>query len=129
MNTLQYAVLILIHLLDPKAGWFPPSQEHHTSRPTLRHNINDLLSKAFPSFTRMAVCFVCPYRKACIQQQDATVRPWGQQSSVLRRRLEVGVVLLECFVYILKGGWGRRRCTHGEAQAVGLVDVVIGVLA
>lgn len=77
----------------------------------------------------MAICFVCTHRKARIEQQDAAVGPRGKETAVVGWGFERGVVLLEGLVHVLEG---RRRAggwADGEAEAVGLVDVVVGVLA
>lgn len=69
------------------------------------------------------------YRQACIQQEHAAVGPGCQQPAVVGGRFEGRVVPLQGFEDVLEGGWGRGGRAHGEAHAVGLVDVVVGVLA
>lgn len=43
--------------------------------------------------------------------------------------MESRIVLHEAFVHIFEGRRGRRGCAHGEAEAVGLIVVMVGVLA
>ena len=66
--------------------------------------------------------------EAGVEEQDATVSPGGEQSAFVGRWHEGGVVVLEGFidVYERRGGWGWWA--DGEGEAVGLVDIVVGVL-
>ena len=77
----------------------------------------------------MAIRFVCADGQAGVEEEDAAVGPGGQEPAVARGRGERRIVLFDCCIYILerRGGWGRRP--DGEAEAVGLVEVVVGVLA
>ncbi len=129
MNTLQHAMLNLIHLVHPQLRRLSPRQKYNPARPHLRHRVNDLLRELLPSSARVAIWFVCTHRKARVEQQDAAVGPGGQETAVVGWGFERGVVLLEGLVHVLEG---RRRAggrADGEAEAVGLVDVVVGVLA
>lgn len=77
----------------------------------------------------MAIRFVSTHCKARVKQQDAMVGPGGKEPAVVGWGFESGIIVLESFVHVLKGrrragGWADR-----EAEAVGLVDVVVGVLA
>jgi len=77
----------------------------------------------------MTVRLVRPYRQTGIQQQDATVCPGGEETAFVGRRLEGRVVDREGFVNVCEGRGRVDGRADGEAEAVGLVDVVIGVLA
>ncbi len=128
MNTLQDAMLNFIHLVHPQLRRLSPRQKYNPTRPHLRHRVNDLLRELLPSFARMAIWFVCTHRKARVEQQDAAVGPGGQETAIVGWGFERGVVLREGLVHVLEG---RRRAdgrADGEAEAVGLVDVVVRVL-
>lgn len=129
VHTLQYAMPSFIHLLHPLSRRLAPSQEHHPLRPPLRRNIDDLLREPLPALLRMAIRFMRSDRKTRVQQQHAAVSPRGEQAAVVGRSFEKRVILFERFVYIFEGRGSGCWCTHGEAEAVGLVEVVIGVLA
>jgi len=77
----------------------------------------------------MTVGLVCLDRKAGVQQQHSVIRPWCEQTSILRRRLECWIVLFQGGIYVLEGRWCRSRWTDGKAQPVRLVVVVVRVLA
>ena len=77
----------------------------------------------------MAVCLMCAYSQTCIQQQHPPVRPRRQEASVFRRRFKGRVVFCEGDIDVLQGRRGRGRWSNGETEAVGLIDVVVGVLA
>ena len=78
----------------------------------------------------MAVGLVRPDRQARVEQQDAPVRPGGQQAAVLGRRGEgVRVLLFQELVDVAEGGGSGGGRADGEAEAVGLVGAVVGVLA
>ncbi len=72
---------------------------------------------------------MCADGEARIEHENATFGPGREQSSVFGRRDEGRVVLLEGRVHVLEGGWSGRGRAHREAEAVGLVVVVVGVLA
>jgi len=67
--------------------------------------------------------------QASVDEQDTTVRPWGQQTTLVWRGLVVRVLFLEAFVNVLERRGSRVWRTDGEAESVGLVWSVIGVLA
>ena len=129
MHTLQNTVLDLIHLANPLLSRPPPRQKHDSIGPLLCNKVNHLLRELLPPFVRMAVCFVSPHGQASIQQQYAAIRPGCEQAAVLRGRREGGVFFLEELVDVLQGRGCGRGWADGEAEAVGLVDVVVGVLA
>lgn len=72
---------------------------------------------------------MCPHGQASIQQQDASVCPWGQEASSVGWSVKGGVVLLDGFVDVLERRWSWCGWADREAEAVGLVEVVVGVLA
>ena len=78
----------------------------------------------------MTIGLVGSHRQTRIEKQYATVCPRGEQTSFLRRRFEaVRVFFLEKFVDVCEG-WGRRsRRADGEAETVGLVWTMVGILA
>jgi hypothetical protein len=75
------------------------------------------------------VCVILTDCEARVQQQDTTVGPWREEAAPVWRRLVVRVVDLECLVDVLEGWWCGCGRADGEAEAVGLVGVVVGVLA
>ena len=130
MHALQHAMLRLrLDPLHPILRRHPPRQEHHPLRPHLGHRVNHLLRKLLPPMIRMAVRLVRPHRQARVEHQHAPIRPRSQQPAVLGRRREGRVVLLDGRIDVLQGRRRGRRRADGEAQPVGLVDVVVGVLA
>ena len=96
MYALQHTMPHLIHLDYPLRGRIAPGEKNDPVRPLLRHNINDLLRKPFPSLVRMAVRLMRSYRQTRVQEQDAAVRPRGEQASFLGRGFKaVGVLDFE----------------------------------
>lgn len=77
----------------------------------------------------MRVCLASPNCQARIEQQDATISPGCEETALVWRGLVVGIIDLEGFVDVLERGWGRCRWADGEAEAVGLIRAVVGVLA
>ena len=78
----------------------------------------------------MTVGLVRSHRQTRIEKQYATICPRGEQTSFLRRRFEaVGILFLEKFIDVCEG-WGRRGGrADGEAETVGLVWTMVGILA
>lgn len=129
MHTLQHQMPTPINPRNALLRGAAPSQEHNTSRPLRIHNLNNLLRELLPTLIRMTVCLVRSHGQARIQQQHTVIRPRRQQTAVLRGRAELGIVFLEGFVDVLEGWWSGRGRSDGEAETVGLVYVVVGVLA
>jgi len=78
---------------------------------------------------RMAIRLVRADRKAGIQHKYPAVCPWGEEAPVLGGRDEGRIVFFDGDVDVLERGWGGGGGADGEAEAVGLVEVVVGVLA
>ena len=130
MHTLQNTMPDFIHLCNPLRGGTSPREKYHSFCPLLRHNINHLLRELLPAFARVAVCLVRPHGQTGIQEQHASIGPGSQQAAAIGRRLKgIRVFVFEELVYILEGRWGDSGRADGEAEAVGLVVVMVGVLA
>ncbi len=129
MHTLQDTMPILVDPGDSLASWRTPSQEDHASRPHFRNSIYDLLGELLPALVGVAVRLVRSNRQTCVQQQHTTISPRREKSTVLWRWLECRIIFADRNIDVFQGWWSRRRGADGEAEAVSLVDVVIGVLA
>lgn len=77
----------------------------------------------------MAIRLVRSYGKTGIQKQHATIRPRCEKTAVVGWGRECGVVFLQGGVDVFERRRGGRRRADGEAEPVGLVEVVVGVLA
>lgn len=130
MHALQHTVLLLVDARTPLLRWSPPRQKDDTFGPLLCYNVNHLLRELLPSVTGMRVGFALANGEACVEQEHATISPWGQQSSFVRWRLErLGIFGFQQFVDVGERRRSRRGRADGEAQAMGLVGTVIRVLA
>ena len=129
MHRLQHQMLTSIDLRTPFLRRRAPGQEHDASPSLLGHDVNNFLREVLPTFVSMAVRFVRADGEAGVEQQDSSIGPRCEEPAVLGWSVEVRVVFLEGGVHVLQAWWSRRRWTDGEAEAVGLVDVVVGVLA
>ena len=76
----------------------------------------------------MAIRFVRPHRQARIQQQDPAISPRCQEPTILGWGSEGGIVFLKSGVHVLERGRGGSGWADGEAETMGLVDIVVGVL-
>lgn len=115
--------------LGPVLSRRAPSQKDNTIRPHLDNSVNYLLHERLPALARMGIGLAPTDSQAGVDKQDATVRPWSQQATLVWRRLVVWVLFLETFVDVLeRRGSGIRRA-DGEAETMGLIWPVIGVLA
>jgi hypothetical protein len=77
----------------------------------------------------MRVCFPLAHSQACVDKEHTAISPWCQKPTPVGWRLVIGIVNLERLVDILQRwrsgcGWADR-----EAEAVGLVGPVVGILA
>lgn len=77
----------------------------------------------------MTVGFMRADRQTGIQKQHAAIRPRGEESTVAGWRLESRIVVAEGGVDVFERGGCRGGGPDGEAETVGLVVVVVGVLA
>ena len=78
----------------------------------------------------MAIRLVRSHRQTRIQEQDAAVRPRGEQASFLGRRFEaVGIFDFEELIDVCEGWRGGGGRTDGEAEAMCLVETVVRILA
>ena len=122
-------MLVDRNTLGPVLSRRSPSQEDNTIRPHFDNSVNDLLHQSLPALARMGIGLASTDSQASVDEQDTTICPRGQQTTLVWRRLVVRILFLEAFVDVLeRGGSGVRR-TNGEAESVGLVWSVIRVLA
>ena len=101
MHTLQNQMLI--HR-DPHRALLrrrPPRHKHHAITAHLDHRVNHLLRQQLPSLALVRVGLAPAHRQACVEEQDAAVRPWCEEPAVLGRRSEGRVVPFEALVDIL----------------------------
>lgn len=129
MGALQNQVLAAVDALDSLLSRLAPSQEDNTSRALRSDGIDDFLRELLPAFSSVRVGLVCAHSQAGVEKEHATLSPGSEQATVLRRRREGGVILFKALVDVLKRGRGGCRWPNGEAEAVGLVQVVVGILA
>lgn len=122
-------MLLLVYSLDPLRRGASPRQKNDAIRPHLCHRVNHLLRKRFPSASFVRIGFASPHGQHRVDHEDTAVSPGRQQTPVIWRGFERGVVFLQCDVDVLQG-WGcTGRGSHGEAEAVGLIGAVVGILA
>lgn len=129
MHTLQHQMLAPINLRATLLRRRAPSQEHDAVRALSGDGVDDFLREALPPLFAVAVGLVCADGETSIQQQNTAVSPRSEQATVPRRGLEVRVVLFQGDVHVLQTRRSRGWGPDGEAQTMGLVDVVVGVLA
>ena len=118
----------LLHILDSLLRRGSPSEKDHTPRSHLGHGVDDLLCEELPPFARMRVGLVAANSEARVYHEDAIVCPGGQEPAFLRRLFEVRIVFLQRDVDVAERGRGGGGRAHGEAEAVGLVGIVVGIL-
>jgi hypothetical protein len=106
-----------------------PAQKHDAALAHAHDGVDDALGEALPAFVRVAVGLVRLHRQTRVEQQDAAVGPGRQQAAVVRGRLEIWVVLFQTDVDVAQRGGQFGARPDGEAEPVGLVVVVVGVLA
>ena len=139
-----------LEALRPLLRGRTPREEDDAGAPLLGHDLEHPLREALPALALVRVRLVRLHGQARVEEEDAAVRPRGQQAAVLGRRVERGVVLLQRLApgvslackqgsenpganaYLVdiqeRRRRGRRRA-HGKAHAVRLVEVMIRVLA
>ena len=122
-------MLVDRNTLGPVLSRRSPSQKDNTISSHFDNSINDLLHQSLPALARMGIRLASTDSQASVDEQDTTIRPWGQQATLVWRRLVVRVLFLETLIDVLeRWGSGVWR-TDGEAETVSLVWSVIGVLA
>lgn len=129
MHRLQNTMLRLINLSHPRPRRFPPRQKDDPVVPNPRDEVNRLLRESLPPFAGVAVGLVRAHRQAGVDHEHAPLCPGGEQAAVVRGRDEVGIALFDALVDVDEGGRCACGWADGEAEAVGLVVVVVGVLA
>ena len=129
MHTLQNQMLVHRDALGPILRRRAPRQKHNPVRPHLGHGVNHFLRKQLPPFARVRICLAPADGQASVEQQDAAFCPWREEPALVWRGLVVWVLDLEGFVYVLEGRGRGRGWADREAEAVGLVGAVVGVLA
>lgn len=128
VHAFEHKVLLRVDAPGTLLGRHTPRQENNTIGADAVHCFNDLLCETLPSLLTMTVGLVSPHRQARVEQENAAVGPWRQQAAILRRCFEVRVIFLQRNVDVFeRGGSGRGRA-DGEAETVGLVDVVVRIL-
>lgn len=88
--------------------------------------VDDGIGECFPAFIFVGIGLGMAHGQDGVEQEDALFCPCGEIAVVRGADAKVGV---EFFVDVDEG-WGRRRgAFYGEAQAVGLVVAVVGILS
>lgn len=64
-----------------------------------------------------------------IEEKDTGFRPRSQETAIIWWRFEGGIVLFDCYIDVLERRWCGSWRTDAEAQAMGLIHIVIGILA
>lgn len=129
MYALQHQVFAPIDLLAPILRWLAPCQEHHALCSLRCDCVDDLLRELLPALFCVRICFVGADSQAGVEEKDASICPWCEEAAVLGWFFKERVVFLEGDVHVLEAGRCLRGWADGEAEAVGLVEVVVGVLA
>lgn len=129
MHRLQHAVPVPVDVLDPQARGAAPGQEDDAARALRGHDVDDLLRERLPALLGVRVGRVRANRQAGVEQQHPAVGPGGQEAGLVGRGPEGRVVDRDALEDVVQRRRGDRWGADGEAEAVGLVDVMIGVLA
>jgi hypothetical protein len=129
MHRLQNTMLRLINLSHPRPRRFPPRQKHDSIAPHPRNKVNRLLRELLPSLAGVTVRRVCADSQTSVEHEDALLSPGSEETPVIRGCHEVRVVLFDALVDVDQRGGCAGGWADGEAEAVGLVVVVVGVLA
>jgi hypothetical protein len=66
--------------------------------------------------------------QAGVEHKNTLLRPWRQEAAILWRRRKRWVVILQRDVHVLQARRSGSRRANGEAEAMGLIVVVIWVL-
>jgi hypothetical protein len=128
MHTLQDEMSFLVDLADSLASWRAPGEKDNTLGSLSSHEINDLLREGFPAPISVRIGLVSTHSQTGIEEEHTTISPWSKQSAPVGRWCEVGIIVGDGFIDILK----RRRCngrwTDGEGEAVCLIDIMVRIL-
>lgn len=122
-------MLLSVDLGDSHSSRSAPSKEHYPIGSNSSNEIDNFLCELLPSLVGMAVGLVGTNSEACVEHQNATLGPRREKPTFISWRLEVRIVNLDSLVDIDQRRWGSDRGSDGEAQAMGLVMIVIGILA
>ena len=76
----------------------------------------------------MTVGIVCLDSQASIEQKHTTIGPRSQQTTLVGRWGEIGIVLFDCQVDVLERGWSDSWRADREAEPMSLVGAVVGIL-
>lgn len=129
MHRLQNTMLRLINLGHPRPRRFPPRQKHDSIAPHPRNKVNRLLREPLPSLAGVTVRRVCANSQTSVEHKDTPLCPGNEETPVIRGWHKVWVVLFDALVDVDEGRGCAGGWADGEAEAVGLVFVVVGVLA
>lgn len=72
---------------------------------------------------------MCADSQTSVQHEHAPLGPGNEQTPIIRGCHEIRVVLFDALVDVYQRGGCASGWADGEAEAVGLVVVVVGVLA
>lgn len=126
---LEDEVLLLVHIPDTLLRGRAPGEKDYAVGAHLGHRVNHFLHQLLPALARVRVCLAAAHGQTRIDEQNAPVRPRSQETELVRWLLEVRVILLEGLVDVLERGGSRGGRADGEAETVGLVGAVVGILA
>ena len=128
MHASQNTMPFLVDLCDALCCRTTPGEENHPPGSAFSNEIDDFLGELLPAFVCVTFWLVHPNGQACVEKQHAAVGPGGEQASVLGWGAKGRIVVLESDVHVFQGRRGKCGRADGKAEAVGLVDVMIGVL-
>lgn len=127
MHTFKNAMPRFIDPRHSASGRRAPHQKDNPPGPLFGHDVDDLLGEFLPPLFRVAVGLLGAHGQHRVEQQDALLGPRHEQAAVVRRRLEVRVILRERDEHVLQRG-RRDPSANGKTKPVGLVDVDVGIL-
>lgn len=122
-------MLLSVDFCHSHSSGVAPCQEHHSVRSHPSNQIDCLLSEFLPSLIGVAIRLMGTDREAGIEHQNTPIGPRSEKTSIIRRYLEVWVVLLDSSVDVDQRWRSSSRRSHRERQAMSLIIIVIRVLA